>query len=288
VCLRPAAGPGSGAPRRTPPAGLARSLEPALPANRVPGTGARAGRRDGPWPRPYGVFPDYRAGIWRSRCLLLRKPLQGTSSPAAGAGHLIVATPRRPARTMGAFMTVSFISARSRATEARCPPVRRKSICVRSPPRSARSPIRSGGPCWRARRSKRRSPRDPQGASSRRRSAERPPGGSRPASSFEEWACHSPDFVISLAGPLIRARACLRGPAPRSRSSASSPGSWPATALRLPPWHSANRRHRNFAAPPRGEGLRTTARYRRAIGGWSTAASVGLPSWPAGMATAPT
>jgi alkylation response protein AidB-like acyl-CoA dehydrogenase len=84
-------------------------------------------------------------------------------------------------------------------------------------------------------------------------------GGVEAAILIEEWACHSPDFVISLAGPLLALAPVYQVGTPEQIQRFVAPflcGSGaPVAALAFSePQGSAN-----FAAPPPAEGLRTLA-----------------------------
>src|SRR6266700_3576125 len=191
-----------------------------------------------------------------SRCLLFREPLPGNQFAGRGFGAVHRGGHHAAARTMGAYMTVSFhlspeqeqlkLGARQFAEEH----LRPLAAEVRKEPDPLRRALLARPTFEKAVAAgflKGLIPAPFGGAAA---------GGVEACILIEEWACHSPDFVISLAGPLM--------------------------ALRLPPWRSASRR-----APP------TSARHRRrracarprcptAIHGSSTAAGRGPPIWPDG------
>ena len=84
-------------------------------------------------------------------------------------------------------------------------------------------------------------------------------GGVEACILIEEWACHSPDFVISLAGPLLALAPVYQAGMPEQIQRFVAPfladSGAPVAALAFSePEGSAN-----FAAPPPAEGLRTEA-----------------------------
>jgi nitroalkane oxidase len=84
-------------------------------------------------------------------------------------------------------------------------------------------------------------------------------GGLEACILIEEWACHSPDFVISLAGPLIALAPVYQAGTPEQIRRFVAPflasdGSPVAAMAFSEPEGTAN-----FAAPPPAAGLRTTA-----------------------------
>ena len=84
-------------------------------------------------------------------------------------------------------------------------------------------------------------------------------GGVEASILIEEWACHSPDFVISMAGPLLALAPVYQAGTPEQIRRFVAPfladQGAPVAALAFSePEGSAN-----FAAPPPAEGLRTTA-----------------------------
>jgi alkylation response protein AidB-like acyl-CoA dehydrogenase len=84
-------------------------------------------------------------------------------------------------------------------------------------------------------------------------------GGVEAGILIEEWACHSPDFVISLAGPLLALAPVYQAGTPEQIQRFVAPflsgNGAPVAALAFSePEGSAN-----FAAPPPAEGLRTLA-----------------------------
>jgi alkylation response protein AidB-like acyl-CoA dehydrogenase len=84
-------------------------------------------------------------------------------------------------------------------------------------------------------------------------------GGVEACILIEEWACHSPDFVISLAGPLIALAPVYEVGTPEQIQRFVAPfladhGAPVAAMAFSEPEGTAN-----FAAPPPAEGLRTTA-----------------------------
>src|ERR1700756_3103723 len=108
-------------------------------------------------------------------------------------------------------------------------------------------------------------------------------GGVEACILIEEWACHSPDFVISLAGPLIALAPVYEAGTPEQIQRFVAP---------FLADHGAPVAAMAFSEP---EALPTSPRHRRrracarprcptAIGGSSTVARRGPPIWPAGMA----
>ncbi len=84
-------------------------------------------------------------------------------------------------------------------------------------------------------------------------------GGVEACILIEEWACHSPDFVISLAGPLLALPPVYQAGTPEQIQRFVAPfltdhGAPIAAMAFSEPEGTAN-----FAAPPPAEGLRTTA-----------------------------
>lgn len=84
-------------------------------------------------------------------------------------------------------------------------------------------------------------------------------GGVEAGILLEEWACHSPDFVISMAGPLIALAPVYEAGTPEQIRRFVAPfltdhGAPVAAMAFSEPDGTAN-----FAAPPPAEGLRTTA-----------------------------
>jgi alkylation response protein AidB-like acyl-CoA dehydrogenase len=84
-------------------------------------------------------------------------------------------------------------------------------------------------------------------------------GGVEACILIEEWACHSPDFVISLAGPLIALAPVYEAGTPEQIQRFVAPfladhGAPVAAMAFSEPEGTAN-----FAAPPPAQGLRTTA-----------------------------
>ena len=84
-------------------------------------------------------------------------------------------------------------------------------------------------------------------------------GGIEACILIEEWACHSPDFVISLAGPLLALAPVYQAGTPEQIQRFVAPflaghGAPVAAMAFSEPEGTAN-----FAAPPPAEGLRTTA-----------------------------
>lgn len=84
-------------------------------------------------------------------------------------------------------------------------------------------------------------------------------GGVEACILIEEWACHSPDFVISLAGPLIALAPVYEAGTPEQIQRFVAPfladhGAPVAAMAFSEPEGTAN-----FAAPPPAEGLRTIA-----------------------------
>ena len=112
-------------------------------------------------------------------------------------------------------------------------------------------------------------------------------GGVEACILIEELACHSPDFVISLAGPLLALAPVYQAGTPEQIRRFVAPflagHGAPVAAMAL----SEPDGTANFAAPPPAQGLRTTAVPDGDCGS-STAARRGPPTWPAGTATAPT
>ena len=85
------------------------------------------------------------------------------------------------------------------------------------------------------------------------------PGGVEACILIEEWACHSPDFVISMAGPLIALAPVYQVGTPEQIRRFVAPflaghGAPVAAMAFSEPEGTAN-----FAAPPPAEGVRTTA-----------------------------
>ena len=112
-------------------------------------------------------------------------------------------------------------------------------------------------------------------------------GGVEACILIEELACHSPDFVISLAGPLLALAPVYEAGTPEQIQRFVAPfladHGAPVAAMAL----SEPDGTANFAAPPPAEGLRTTA---VPDGDWWVVN--GRKAWAshlaAGMVTAPT
>lgn len=84
-------------------------------------------------------------------------------------------------------------------------------------------------------------------------------GGVEACILIEEWACHSPDFVISMAGPLIALAPVYEAGTPEQIRRFTAPflagHGTPVAAMAF----SEPEGTANFDAPPPAEGLRTTA-----------------------------
>src|SRR6266704_2080364 len=194
-----------------------------------------------------------------SRCLLFREPLPGNQFAGRGFGAVHRGGHHAAARTMGASMTVSFhlspeqeqlkLGARQFAEEH----LRPLAAEVRKEPDPLRRALLARPTFEKAVAAgflKGLIPAPFGGAAA---------GGVEACILIEEWACHSPDFVISLAGPLIALAPVYEAGTPEQIQRFVAPfladhGAPVAAMAFSEPEGTAN-----FAAPPPAEGVRTTA-----------------------------